>query len=107
MQIPILIEPVDVGRYRARAGEPFALTAEGASQEEARSLLERPLSDRLRNGAQLTSVNVPAGESAQNPVRAENAYLTDPSFREMQEIIAENRRLEDEAYRRLEESTGS
>ena len=35
MQIPILIEPIAGNGYRASGGEPLALTADGATHEEA------------------------------------------------------------------------
>ena len=34
MQIPILIEPVAGNGFRSRGGEPFALSADGATREE-------------------------------------------------------------------------
>lgn len=34
MRIPVLIEPVN-GKFQARCGEPFVLSAEGTTEEEA------------------------------------------------------------------------
>jgi hypothetical protein len=102
MQITILIEPIKGGRFRARSGEPLPLSAEADSREEAVRHLEQLLVDRLHNGAELRAVNVPSGEPTPPPLPfpADNLYETDWVFREMQEAIAENRRLEDEAERR-------
>ena len=60
MQIPILIDPIEGGRFRARSGEPFGLSAEGASREDAARHLEQLLKDRLCNGAELRAVNMPS-----------------------------------------------
>jgi hypothetical protein len=60
MQIPILIEPMKGNGYRARGGEPLALTAEGATQEEALANLSEKLQARLCNGAVLVPFDLPA-----------------------------------------------
>lgn len=69
MQIPILIEPTAGNRYVACSGEPFALTAEGASQDEALTNLKEKLRAKLCNGAvvvplELTSQTHPLAEFA-------------------------------------------
>jgi hypothetical protein len=100
MQIPILIEPIEGGRFRARAGEPFVLSADGDTAQEAAKCLEQQLGDRLRAGAQIAFVNIPNGVPASEsppPLPADDLYKTDWVFREMQEAIAENRRIEDSA----------
>ena len=51
MQIPILIEQVEGNGYRARGGEPLAMTAEGGTQEEALANLRKKFQDKLRRGA--------------------------------------------------------
>jgi hypothetical protein len=55
MQLPILIEPSEGGRFRARSGEPQPLAAEAATRDEAIGQLEKPMVDRLRNGTQVQS----------------------------------------------------
>src|SRR5947209_2692263 len=59
MQIPILIEPIAGNGYRARGGEPLALTAEGASQEEALAKLKEALQARLSGGAVVVPLEFP------------------------------------------------
>ena len=96
MYIPILIETLADGRFRARAGEPFALTAEGESCAAATQALERLIAERLANGAQVGMLYVPNGTpTTAVGLPADNRYLTDPSFAEFQAAIAENRRQED------------
>jgi predicted RNase H-like HicB family nuclease len=60
MQIPILIEPIAGNGYRARGGEPLALTADGASQEEALANLKQKLEAKLCNGAVVVSLELPS-----------------------------------------------
>ena len=64
---------------------------------------ERLIAERLRNGARLATVNVPNGSSATPPtfpLPADDLYKTDPTFQELQQAIAEYRRLEDEEENR-------
>lgn len=99
MQIPILIEAI-AGGYRARAGEPFVLSADGVTAQEAARSLEQKLGDRMRSGAQVVFVNIGNGTpvaGAPPPLPADDLYKTDWVFRELQEAIAENRRIEDSA----------
>jgi hypothetical protein len=92
MQIPILIEPIEGDRYRARAGEPFGLTAEGGTKLEAYQKLERLIFDRISAGAELLALEVPLAHPL---TLAMGAFKNDPFFDEMEQIIAENRRRED------------
>ena len=103
MQIPILIESIDGGRIRVRAGEPFALSAEGESCDEATRALEHLIAERLSRGGRLGMLDVPNGEappSSLRPFPADSLYQTDQSFTEMQEAIAEFRRAENEEEER-------
>ncbi len=59
MQVPILVEPIDGGRYRARAGEPFAMSAEGSTKLEAYQALERMVLARIDAGAELHALELP------------------------------------------------
>lgn len=95
MQIPILIEPIAGNGYRSRGGEPYALSAEGATHEEVMKKLKEQLSGRVRAGAALMSLEL----SVQPHPLAEFAGVfssEDPLVQEWMEIMAENRRKEDE-----------
>jgi hypothetical protein len=93
MEIPVLIEPVSGNGYRASTGEPLALSAEGATDEEALAKLRKAIEGRLAGGAQLVPLQVPGVE---NPwLRMEGIYKDDPLFDEWQEAIAEYRRQVD------------
>jgi len=90
MQIPILIEPVAGNGYRARGGEPLALTAEGASQEEALANLKEKLVKQLREGAVVVPLELPV----QPHPLAEFAgmFKDDPLLKEWKKSMAAYRR---------------
>lgn len=59
MELPVLIERLpDGGRYRARLGEPFNLTVEAATADEAQHRLTEAVRHRLQQGAELRSICV-------------------------------------------------
>lgn len=96
MHVPILVEPVHDGIFRATAGAPFGLSAEGTTADEAVRHLEVALRARLTAGAQLRSIDL--GQSSPPPPWMRP--LTDDekwAFDTMNEAIAENRRREAEA----------
>ena len=93
MQIPILIEQVSGNGYRSVGGEPFALSAEGASRDEVVAKLREQLQLRLSHGAELLTLDVPTS----NPwTECAGMFRDDPYFDEWQEAIAENRRKADD-----------
>jgi hypothetical protein len=95
MQIPILVEPVTNNGYRATCGPPLAVSAEGATRDEAVDKLERLLRDRLSNGAEIVAAEVPA-RVVENPwVKYAGMFKDDPMFAEVVEIMEENRRKDD------------
>jgi hypothetical protein len=58
MQLPVLIESLPAGvRYRARMGEPFNLSAEAATPEEALHLLQAEFQRRLGEGARIAAIS--------------------------------------------------
>jgi hypothetical protein len=58
MRIPVLIESVPGNGFRARGGEPLALSAEGTTRDEAITRLKSLIADRLAVGAELISLDV-------------------------------------------------
>jgi predicted RNase H-like HicB family nuclease len=93
MQIPILIESVAGNGYLARGGEPLALSAEGASQEEALANLKEKLKARLCEGAVIVPFELP---SRPHPL-AEFAgmFKGDPLLKEWKKSMAAYRRKVD------------
>jgi hypothetical protein len=57
MQIAVLVEPIANNGFRARAGEPLPVSAEGATPEEAVRNLRAAMDRELRNGKQLRLVD--------------------------------------------------
>lgn len=93
MQIPVLIEPIAGNGYRARGGEPLALSAEGATREQALAKLKEQLEARLKNGVALVSLEV---SFEPHPLaKFAGMFKDDPYFEEVLDIIAENRKKMD------------
>jgi hypothetical protein len=92
MQIPILIEPIEGDRYRARAGEPFALSAEGKTKLEAFQQLEQMIRKRIRDGAELFTLEVQQAHPLSVYV---GMFKDNPLFDEWKEAMAEFRRQQD------------
>jgi predicted RNase H-like HicB family nuclease len=93
MQIPILIEPIAGNGYVARGGEPLALSAEGATKEEALERLREKLKARLEQGAVVVPLEVPAPK---HPL-AEliGMYKDDPLIKEWKKSMAAYRKKVD------------
>jgi hypothetical protein len=98
MHVLILIEPIEGGRFRAKAGEPFGASAEGKSAEEAAQHLKTILRDRLQKGSRLALLDLGHGLPA-TPALLHLEPLPDDDwfFQTMREAIAENRQRENEA----------
>ena len=96
MQIPILVEPVTNNGYRATCGPPLAVSAEGATRDEAVEKLGLLLQGRLSNGVEIVAAEVPA-RVVENPwVKYAGMFKDDPMFAEVLEIMKTNRRKDDE-----------
>ena len=95
MQIPILIEPIAANGYRARGGEPLALTAEGATREEALAKLRAKIEKRLKNGAKLVGLDV-GGPSPHPWMEFAGMFKDDPWIEDWKRAIEEYRKQVDE-----------
>jgi hypothetical protein len=60
MQIPVLVERVMGNGYRARGKDPFAVSARGATREEALAKLRAKIQTRLKNGTEIVGLEVGA-----------------------------------------------
>jgi hypothetical protein len=100
MELVVLLEPLEGGGFRARAGEPFGLCADGQTATEAADHLAALVRDRLKAGSRLAVINVGNGSEVLSPLNFEQLPDDDWFFQELREEIAEQRRLEDEADQR-------
>jgi predicted RNase H-like HicB family nuclease len=94
MEIPVLIEPVAENGFRARAVEPFSMTAEAGTRDAALQKLRELIEARLADGAEIVPLQVPAPE---HPLaRFAGMFKDDPYFDDWQRAIAEYRRQVEE-----------
>jgi hypothetical protein len=95
MQVPVAVEKVPGNGYRARGGEPFAFSAEGKTQQEALANFRDKIAEQLAKGVQIIALEVPVAE---HPLaRFAGIYdPNDPLVKDWLQIIAENRKKEDE-----------
>jgi len=91
MQIPIAIEPIGDGQFRAHSFPPFTAAAEGGTRDEAVLKVQAELAKQVDEGKEVVIVEV--GTNAENPWLKMAGRLKDnPLFDEW--------RAEVEAYRR-------
>ncbi len=93
MQIPVLIEPMDSSGYRVTTGQPLALTAEGATREEALGQLQQRLQHRLNGGAEIALFEVSAAVHPLTPFAG--MFKDNPLFDAWQQAIEDYRRQAD------------
>ncbi|MBI1917351.1 MAG: type II toxin-antitoxin system HicB family antitoxin [Planctomycetes bacterium] len=94
MQIPVLIEPITRNGYRARGMEPFAVSAKGATREEALAKLRAKIESRLKKGAELVGLEV--GAPPDPWMAFAGMFKDDPWIDDWKQSIEEYRRKIDE-----------
>jgi hypothetical protein len=94
MQIPVLIEPIESNGYRVTTGQPLALTAEGATRDEALGQLRERLQLRLSAGAEIALVEVSPPAHPLAPYAG--MFKDNPLFDAWQQAIDDYRRQVDE-----------
>ena len=92
MGIQVLIERVGKGRYRATSGEPLPASVEARTRDAALAKLKREVGKRLRNGAELISVDVSTPAQPHPLAEFAGMFKDDPLFDEVVKHMAENRR---------------
>ena len=58
MQIAVLLERVKGNGYRAQGKDPFAVSAKGATREEALAKLRAKIQTRLKNGTEIVGLDL-------------------------------------------------
>ena len=94
MQIPVLIEPISRNGHRARGIEPFAVSAKGATREEALAKLRAKIEGRLKKGAELVGLEV--GVPADPWMAFVGMFKDDPWIEDWKRSIEEYRKKVDE-----------
>lgn len=95
MQIPVLIEPIAHNGYRARGIEPFAISAKGATREEALAKLRAKIEKRLKKGAEIVGLEV-SGASTHPWMEFAGMFKGDPWIEDWKRSIEEYRKQVDE-----------
>ena len=93
MQIPVLVERLKGNGYRARGKEPFAVSAKGATREEALAKLRAKIEARLKNGTELVGLEI--GSRPHPLAEFAGMFKDDPMFEDVLQIMAENRKKMD------------
>ena len=94
MQIPVLIETVGNHGYRVTTGLPVAMSAEGATREEALDHLRLAMNARLSAGAEIIPLELASPEHPLAPYAG--MFKDNPLFESWQQAIADYRRQADE-----------
>jgi predicted RNase H-like HicB family nuclease len=98
MEIPILLEPLPGGGFRARSAELLGLTAQGDTSDSALCHLRDLIETRAASGAILTSIDVPTPKYGPHP--GAGMYKDDPLYdRWREEVEAYRRQVEDDPNR--------
>ena len=90
MQIPVLVERLKGNGYRARGKDPFAVSARGATREEALAKLRAKIMTRLKNGTEIVGLEV--GSQAHPLAEFAGMFKDDPDFEDVLKIMADNRK---------------
>lgn len=89
MQISVLVEPLNGKGFRATGCEPFGITAEGATREEALNRLRSQVQARLSGGAEIVALEV---TPAEHPLmKFAGMFKDDPLIEEWKQAMADYR----------------
>jgi predicted RNase H-like HicB family nuclease len=94
MQIPVLVERVKGNGYRARGKEPFAVSARGATREEALAKLHAKIQTRLKNGTEIVGLEV--GPQSDPWVELAGVFKDDPWIDDWKRSVEEYRQKVDD-----------
>ena len=88
MEIPVFVEPTPTG-FRATAGSPLALTADGTTADAAVAAVHALLADRLRAGGQVRTLSVKTADELGAAGRIDGVLTP----QKVEEILAAAQRL--------------
>lgn len=94
MKLDVLVEPMNGSGFRARTGEPFGITVEAATREEALKKLQDGVQARMTAGAEFLTLDVP-GEA--NPwLKISGVFKDHPWLEEWKQAVEEYRNQVDQ-----------
>jgi hypothetical protein len=96
MEIVVLIEPMSDNGFRATGAGLGALTAEGATRDEALQNLRLLVQERIAQGAEVTALQVTTPSSHPLASSAGIFRPDDSAVQDWLQIMAENRRIADD-----------
>lgn len=96
MQIPVLVERTARNGYRAQGMEPFAISAKGATREEALAKLRAKIEKRLKKGAELVGLEIGTPPASDPWMEFAGMFKNDPWIEDWKRSIEEYRRQVDE-----------
>lgn len=99
MQVQVLLEQVENGRFRATGSGPFTFIAEGATEEEATRNYRDEVAARLLNGGKLVAVELPDGAGTIHPWLEFAGTLPDDELtQDWRQAMADYRRENDDEH---------
>ncbi len=93
MQISVLLEPTPGNGFRARSGEPLALTAEGATRDQALEQLRGLIRGRVAAGAEIVALELAPSTHPWAPFAGD--LKNDPILEEWKDAMAQYRNERD------------
>jgi len=94
MKIPVMVEFLPDKSFRARAGDPFCVTAEGKTQTEVLNKLRQLIEDRMQAGAWIVHLDI--GNVDQPLLRSFGTLdPDDPEVQEWEKEMKEYRKQRD------------
>src|SRR5438270_12448956 len=98
MQIPVFVRQLKNNGYRARGTKPFAISARGATREEALAKLRMKIEARLKQGTELVGLEI--GPQAHPWMAFAGMFADDPAIDDWVQSMAEYRQqVEDDPNR--------
>lgn len=96
MRIPVLLKRVKGNGFRARATEPFSVTAKASTREGALTKLRNKIQAQLKNGVELVGLEV--GLPPNPWIEFAGMFKDDPWIEDWKKSIEEYRqKVEDDA----------
>jgi hypothetical protein len=94
MKIPVLVEMLGGKGFRARAGDPFNLEAEGKTQPEALEKLRKLIDERQKSGAWIVYLDFPNIDNPRHELKG-TLDPDDPNVQAWMKEMAEHRKERD------------